>query len=287
MIRSILVPATGSSTDDACHPAALAVARQFSAHLDFLHVRQDIGRLVAGFGDAGTVAISPGLVASIEQSEDDRAAQAKQKLEAFCAREHVTLVSNATPPLKEVSARWCCETGDPAAWMARYGQTADLTVVARPEDDDGDSLDLLQAALVDSGRPIYIPGPVPVAATEIVAVAWKPTREAARAVAAGLPFLAKAKRVVVLAVTEDPAADSDSTARLVAALQRQHLSVEARAVAPEGQRPADRLLTTATALGAHLLVMGGYGHNRLREWIFGGFTQHVLDQSPVPVLMAH
>ena len=286
MIKTILVPTSGTKADDVALPAALGVARQLGAHLDFLHVREDVTRVAASFGDLATVAISPELIAEMERSASELEAAAKARVDQFCKREHLTVGTAAKPALQAVSARWFTETGDRAAWLARYAQTSELCVVARPADDDSTMDDLLEAALIDSGRPLYIPGPVPLVADK-VAIAWKPTREAARAVGAAMPFLDAAKQVVIVTVAEADAADRESVERLVTLLQRHHLQVETQRVAADELPPADRLLRTATASGAKLLVMGGYGHNRLREWVFGGFTRHVLDQAPLPVLMCH
>jgi nucleotide-binding universal stress UspA family protein len=285
MLKSILIPLTGADIDRVSLPAALTVARQYSAHLDFLYVRPDMAQLMARFGDVGAAHLPAGLFAKMEQAEINREAAAKQAAEEFCKREHVT-IAGAAPALQAVSARWFAEVGDRVDWVARYGQTAELIVSGRREANEDSAIDLIEAALLDSGRPVYIPGPVPVVANT-VAIAWKPTREAARAVAGAAPFLAQAKRVVVITVREGGADDLESTKRLVTTLQRHHLAVEAHHLEPEGRTPVDRLLIQAIGIGAGLLVMGGYGHSRLREWIFGGFTEHVLRQAPLPILMSH
>jgi nucleotide-binding universal stress UspA family protein len=282
MIRTILVPVIAKSADDASFAAALSVARKFAAHLDFLHVRRDLAIEMAGFGDIS----SPRLLANIQQVEADREIAAKRRVEQFCAREHVMIGTELQPALQTVSARWFCEVGDPADWVTRYGQTAELLVIARSQGDDSDTAALAEASLIYSGRPLYIPGPVP-ADPDTVAIAWKPTHEAARAIGAALPFLAAAKRVVVLTIEEGEPSDPDSTSRLVVTLQRHRLVVEARHAPPDGKSPQERLLMEATRLGAGLLVMGGYGHSRLREWVFGGFTEHILSAAPLPVLLSH
>jgi nucleotide-binding universal stress UspA family protein len=140
--------------------------------------------------------------------------------------------------------------------------------------------------LFDSGRPLLIPGSAPVA-PDTVAIAWKSTREAARAVAAAMPFLATAKRVVILAVAEDSKAGRGDVARLVVALQRHDIAAEARHMEAGSRSAADTLLGAAREFGAGLLVMGGYGHGRLRELVFGGVTERVIGGAAIPVLMAH
>jgi nucleotide-binding universal stress UspA family protein len=144
----------------------------------------------------------------------------------------------------------------------------------------------LEAALFDSGRPLMIPGVAPVA-PDTIAIAWKSTREAARAVAAAMPFLAQAKRVVILTAAEDDRTDRSEAARLLVTLQRHDIAAEARRLQPGSRNAADTLLAAAGEIDAGLLVMGGYGHSRLRELVFGGVTEHVIRGAALPVLMAH
>jgi len=124
------------------------------------------------------------------------------------------------------------------------------------------------------------------AVPETVVIAWKATREAARAVTAALPFIQIAKEIVIITVAEDHRAPAEEADRLMAGLRWHGVPVSVRRLQPNGQRPADTLLAAAREYAA-LLVMGGYGHSRLREWIFGGFTLHVLRGCEVPVLIAH
>ena len=122
---------------------------------------------------------------------------------------------------------------------------------------------------------------------EAVVVGWKPTREASRALAAALPFLRCAKEVVLLTVAEDQNdADPGEAARIAEGLAWHGIKVSLSVLAPGPQGAANTLIAAAAERRA-LLVIGGYGHNRLREWIFGGVTQHVLQTASVPVLMAH
>jgi nucleotide-binding universal stress UspA family protein len=121
---------------------------------------------------------------------------------------------------------------------------------------------------------------------ETVAIAWKPTREAAHAVTAAMPLLAAAKEIVILTVAEDEAVASAEDGPLVAGLGWHGFRVSAHRLSPNQAGAADTLLAAARERNA-LLVMGGYGHSRLRQWIFGGFTRRVLEGAEVPVLIAH
>ena len=99
----------------------------------------------------------------------------------------------------------------------------------------------------------------------------------------------KAQKVVVLTADEgnDTKQQVLSAERVAALLRRPGSTAEARLVVPGGRPLHDSILETATAAGADVLVMGGYGHSRLRELVFGGFTRHVLNSSPLPVFIFH
>lgn len=286
-IRTILVPATGADADTAVFAAALTTARVFGSHLDFLHVHADPREIAAALasGMGGGMASSVSMIESLEAEAKQREDRAQNSFRAFCEREQLRVGVPPPNPLV-VSAQWHRELGNEAAWMGEYGRTSDLLVVARPSNGQGVTREALETALLDTGRPLLIPGSSPLV-TETIVVAWKSTREAARAVTAALPFLAKAKRIAVLTVAEDDRMDRESGARLFAALQRHNAAIEARHVQPGSRSTAATLLATAAEIGAGLLVMGGYSHSRVRELIFGGVTAHVLRRATLPVLMAH
>lgn len=284
MIKTILVPATGTGVDTVAFGAALTAARQLGAHIDVLHVHTDPREIAAAFAtDVGGGLVSAGLIESLEREADQREEKAKKSFDAFCQKEKLS-IGGAPGKAAGVSVQWHREIGNESAWVGEYGRTSDLLVVARPEEDA--SREMLEAALLDTGRPLLIPGSQPLN-PETVAIAWKSTREAARAVTAAAPFLAKAKRIVVITCAEHSGIDRDSATRLFATLQRHNAATEVRDVPPGSHGAAETLLATAAEVGAGLLVMGGYSHSRVRELILGGVTAHVLRGAAVSVLMVH
>lgn len=192
----------------------------------------------------------------------------------------------ATGSIGDASAQWHVETGNEARLLVAYGMTADLIVAGRGGTDNVTARSVLEAALLETGRPLLIPGSGPAAAFigGTVAIGWKPRPQAARAVMAAMPFLARAKEALVVTVEEgEPEGDTE---RLIQNLSWHGLTASALVLSP-GERGAARTLLDVARDQAQLLVIGGYGHSRLREWVFGGFTQEVLASAPLPVLMAH
>ena len=287
MIKTILVPATGSDRDNAVFASALTVARAFAAHLDFLHVRPDAAATaVAMASDGGGATMVGGLIDRLEEEAGRREEQARRLFDGFCAREGLALADSPSG-VQAPSARWLREVGAEPYWVAEHGRAADLVVIGRPGEDEGVSLDTIEGALIDSGRPLLIPAEAPlIALPETVAIAWKPSSQAARALTGAAPFLDIAKQVVILSVEEDRRAPEEEADRLMAALRWRGVPVSVGHL-QHGPQSAPETLLSAAREHAALLVMGGYGRSRLREWIFGGFTLHVLRGAAVPVLMAH
>jgi len=288
MISNILVPATGNDSDATCFTAALAVARSFSAHIDALHVRFDpVDVAVAMSSDGAAGALLEGIIDGLSREADDRERKARAAFTAFCAQVGLLLGGLPSSSTDRPSADWHVETGREGAWMTAYGMTADLVVAGRgTPGDDATARTALEMLLLETGRPLFVPGngTTGIDSFDRVAVAWKPTPQAARAVSYAMPFLTAAKEVTVIVVEEEEGR-RDEMDRLVGYLGWHGIKPQVQRLSPSPLGGAETLL--AVSAETRLLVMGGYGHSRLREWVFGGFTQRVLADAPMPVLMAH
>jgi len=288
MIKTILVPSTGDTSDIGCFDAALTIARTFVAHIDVLHVRLDPTEvLLAMPPEPGAVPVSQDLMAQLEQDAAQREKTAREMFQDFCAREKLQMLDHPQPGGAAASAQWHVEKGNNASTIASFGRTADLIVAGRGDGHEVTNRSVLEAALLDTGRPLLVSSHR--ASSNLVggtvAIAWKDTAQAARAVAAAMPFLALAKEIFVITVAErdEPDASADRMARTLA---WHGFRASTWVLHPAGEDAVDTLLAATREMAA-LLVMGGYGHSRMREWIFGGFTQRVLEGASLPVLLAH
>ena len=118
-------------------------------------------------------------------------------------------------------------------------------------------------------------------------VCWKETPDAARAVSAAMPILAKAERVVVAGESEAPNGAAEGVSAIIRELQWHGIAAGSCVCTLDGLSTAHRLVTVAEECGASLLVMGGYGHGRTREVLFGGCTQAALESAELPVFLLH
>ena len=170
-----------------------------------------------------------------------------------------------------------------------YAQLADLAVVSRDQADPPHALDTVAEALVlTSGRPIVLLPPGGLAGEpRRILLAWKARPEAVRAVAGALPLLTRADAVqVVLVDDEGTCGDGyEPGAAIAQHLARHGARVEVLRLSSKGEDVGRLLLSQGAAFGADLVVMGAYGHARLRERLFGGVTRTALTEAALPVLM--
>ena len=190
----------------------------------------------------------------------------------------------------QVPCEWRLMKGDPVDAVITSAHYADITIVGQTDPDDGRTLNgLADGVVLGGGGPVLVwpyTGSCHATAATIL-VAWNGSREATRAIADALPLLQQARKVIVFGVDVDdgkhiPGADVSTH------LAHHGVRVEARHTRTTfGIHTGDTLLSEIGDCGIGLLVMGGYGHRRLRERLFGGVTRDILRETTVPVLMAH
>src|SRR3984893_12712273 len=174
---------------------------------------------------------------------------------------------------------------------AREAGTADAFVALRPSGASRGAEDLVEGVLFGSGRHVWLlPTRKSAKATfDRMLVAWNGSRESARALAEALPYLHKAKEAVVVVIDETSATEGQAIVGKDAINHLRHHGITAvlhRAIVRDNDIAAT-LIAEARRLKSDLIVMGGYGHSRLREWLMGGATYELLHKSPVPLLIAH
>jgi nucleotide-binding universal stress UspA family protein len=181
--------------------------------------------------------------------------------------------------------------GDVPYRLADIGRYADATIIGWNANSASERRPLFNAALFHSGRPvIVVPEKTPArGAPGHVMVAWSPSKEAARALNDALPLMVNAATVTIVTVDDSvtrmergqPGAD------IAVHLARHDIAAELRHVPCGRDGVTGTLLDESRHIGADLIVLGGYGHSRLSEWMLGGVTRDLLSQSTVPMLYAH
>jgi nucleotide-binding universal stress UspA family protein len=289
MIKTMVVPVTGDGTDEAAVRTAVAVARLFGAHLEFLLTRVDVMAVVtaAGGSEFGAGLAIPELLADLEKQDQERATRMRRFFEKLCTREGIPVVDGPPGP-HGISAAWREEKGDEWSIVVRRTRLSDLLVIRAAREGKGPAPQTIEAVLIGGGRPVLlVPPNAPASPLRTIVVAWKDTPEAARALTAAMPFLAEADKIIALTVGESEEDDLASLTAVAEYLRWHRFEVESRRVASDSGSAPQALMRVARDAKADLIVMGGYGHSRVREIVFGGFTQHMLESAELPVLLFH
>jgi nucleotide-binding universal stress UspA family protein len=224
-------------------------------------------------------------VTKISQEEFTRSQHARAAFEDACRRHQVAQESKPGEA-KTVSAAWketrsfFNETLD----EARYH---DLVVIGRAQEL---SADRIKTVLMQCGRPLLVAPSMPTAAMgRHIAIAWKAGAEAARAVTAASWLLAQAEQVSIVSVSENQPFDEQdrvSTDRLATELRWRGVKADVQMEYSQSASTSGAIKNLAYARDADLLIMGAYGHNRLREYVLGGVTEDMLRRDcAIPVFM--
>jgi nucleotide-binding universal stress UspA family protein len=175
--------------------------------------------------------------------------------------------------------------------FARMARRFDLAIVGQAQAEMSTMEQVIgESTLFDSGRPVVMVPYIQKAPFKIdnVMVCWDGSRTAARAVSDAIPVIRKSGSVEIVIVTNERGKETDiEGADIGQHLARHGLKVDVHRISGGNIDIADALLSHAADSGADFMVMGGYGHSRLREFVLGGVTRSIFESMTVPVLMSH
>jgi len=286
-IAKILVPVTGSKRDETAIRTAFAAARPFKAHVQVLFVHADPRETIPYVG----APMSPELLQDLVDgaAEIAKAASKAARGALAVAAEDANVRIIAAPERGDgVTALYSELTGYLPNVLADAVLLSDLVVF--PPVGHGDNPEVhegLVRMLTKSAKAILLsPDTAPATLGNKVAVGWDGGPAAAHALCAAIPYLKRAQSVQIFSVGRVQRAQADTeAAKTYLALHGINASLNA---INEPQRPVgDLLVSAATDCGCDLLVIGGYGHSRLLETMFGGTTQRIVSQPKLPVFMMH
>jgi nucleotide-binding universal stress UspA family protein len=276
MIKDLVVNLTLEAARDPATDFAISIAAAFEAH---------IAAIAFAFDPVVTPAVLDGLSSTwVDAQREESRAAAKAAIDRFEAAARRDGLS-AEHRMFETSL------GEAISLFGRIARRFDLSVVKQEEPDrpNGDDL-IVEAALFQSGRPTVIVPYIQKAPLKLdrILVAWDGSHGAARAIGDAMPFLRRAKAVdIVMVTTGDTKKDEVPGVEIGQHLARHGLKVDVRQLVAEGIDVANTILSYAADNAVDFMVMGGYGHSRLREFVLGGATRSILQTMTVPTLMAH
>ena len=276
MIKDIIVNLSVGEGANAAADYAVSLAAAFDAHLAGIAFLYDPIVPVSGAG------YIPADV--IEAQERDNAAAAKAAIDRFVA----------AGKRAGVAAEPLTLSGSFAGVGDQFGRIArrfDLSIVGQAEPGTSAVEEIIaESALFESGRPMIMVPYIQKTPLKLgnVMLCWDGSRAAARAIADAMPLLERAGRVeIVIVANERGKKDEIEGADMGAHLARHGLNVEVKRTVLGDIDVADVILSHAADAGSDFIVMGGYGHSRLREFVLGGVTRTIFRSMTAPVLMSH
>jgi len=275
MIKDIIVNLTVGRPRDIAGDYAISVATAFEAHLSAVAFANEPAVDTFLFPEAAASVI--GAFRAESKAEADRA---KGAFDETARRAGITTDSMVI----------AATASGAAEKLGELARDYDLSIVAQsqPDGDVAESL-AIEGALFGSGRPVLVVPYIQSSGlkTDRVMVCWDGSRNAARAIGDAMPFLRRAGAVDVVTVEGKERRNELAGARIAAHLARHGLKVELKPIVAPDVDVASAILSFAADTSADLIVMGGYGHTRLREFVLGGATRGILGAMTVPTLMAH
>jgi nucleotide-binding universal stress UspA family protein len=259
-IKSILVVVSGAEESNPALALAFTLAQKYTARIAALYVKPVVMVYSDGMGFDMTPSVIEAQQAYLQSAADK--AESVTKAQAAQAGYEI---------------EWRCEEGDELNIAAAHARVSDI-VLANPE--------VARDLMFEAGIPVLaVPHGASADLGKRVLVAWNGSRECARAVRDARDLLKKAEQVLVAVF--DPPHGKGMGHDIAALLARHGANVSVREMLSDGDNIGNLLLQEAKANGCGLIVMGGYGHSRFREWVLGGVTDAILHDAQIPVLLSH
>jgi nucleotide-binding universal stress UspA family protein len=287
-MKTILALISGGDRDQVILQTALAAARPLSAHLDFRHVHVTAGK--AARYSRVEFAMGPALRNALDELQTKAktfSEVAADHVREFCAAAKIE-ICDTPPKVPKVTASFREETDTSLERLTFHARHSDLVVIGRAKQVQGLSPETLENLILNCGRPVLVAASAaPRTLTGTIMVCWKESGNAARAVAAAMPILTHAKRVVFTSVAERDQGDSEAVQDLARQFAWNGISTEVQVIPADGRKTPGLLSAAAEDCGADLVVMGAYGHSRARELIFGSCTKAFIGDADRPILLMH
>ena len=272
-IKDILFLLDPDAETQPAAPFATAFADHLGAHLTAAGVVYEM-LVPSGFTGDYPADI---MAALTDQSRQRNAAAYEQMCKAGPASLRTELVEIDALP------------GEARYELARLARHFDLTIVGQPREHHGEDSLMAESALFESGRPVLFVPRIQTRSAKMgrVVVAWDGSRTAARALGDAQGILEKAGAIDVVSISDPRISYQELPGfNITRHLSRHGLNAELKRLPMSGD-VGETLLSYAADAGADLLVMGGYDHSRLREFVLGGTTRTILQSMTLPIFMSH
>ena len=252
--------------------SATSLSKTFEARLSGLYLLQKI-----------SIPAYAGAYVPVEvfETNDEETEKLRDKAEAVFTAKAVS---------QKIDSQFQAVEGDVASELNRSSCYADLLIVPQRKNDrfDFNPYYQLSDVLLGAACPVLLlPDTKPPALPPQTALlAWNGERECARALKAAMPMLSKVTKIDIVSINDQGGENSD-TKMITDHINRHGIKTEVHYLQGSHFDNGKALLTQATELGSEMLIMGAYGHSRIRELMLGGTTRHVLENTELPILFSH
>ncbi len=282
----ILAPLTGGSRDANVLACAFEAARPFSAHVQALFVRPDATEAMPFFGEGVSGVVLQEIIDAAKEAADKAASEACAALRQIVADAGLTLTDKPQKADK-VTVSWREMQGNFATQVTNAARLSDMVVFGPLGHSEKPGLaEAFDATLMQTGRPVLLSAHVPPKDfARHIGIGWDGSLACARALTAALPYLKRAEFVEVFTISQGSA--PQEFGEVCEYLKLHDVRAEHRTIEAGARPVGEVLLESAAASRAGFLVLGGYGHTRLLQVIFGGVTRHVVSHSALPLFLMH
>ncbi|ABE37586.1 universal stress protein [Rhodopseudomonas palustris] len=274
MIKDLIVNLERNPARDQIADVAVAIAQTFDAHVSGVCFAYE------SLPSFAMPDFPSDLLTKMLAESETSARAAVERFEAACKREGVSAEHHLLETPYGTAGRF-----------PRMARRFDLSVIMQSDPDNVDNDILIEQVLFDSGRPVLIVPYIQKAPLKLdrVICGWDGSRAATRAINDAMPFLRRAGAVELLIVRDHKVRDEKELRGIEMAnhLARHGIKLDIKMITAPDVGVAATILSHVADCSADLLVMGGYGHSRLREFVLGGVTREMLSSMTVPVLMSH
>ena len=287
MIKRIVVLLAGTPSDQGASQAAVLMAKRLGASVEGLSIKIDPTELMFRLGEGVSAESIDEIIKAAEKNSDEAAARGRAMLEAAAKAAGLQVLSS--PPAKDAPGAYAHEVQGPTMdVLTQQMGLADLAVFGEPGDQA--PLDLavrVEHVMMHLRRPVLIArGAIAPTLGDKVLVPFNGTVEACTALSRAAPILVKSKSVEILHLAES-AGDKGIAIDAQRYIRQQGGEATINEQLPSGKGIGEDIAARAKAIGADMIVMGGYGRSRLRELVLCGATRHMISHAPVPVFLAH
>ena len=274
MIKDIVLALEVGTSRDAARDYAISVSAAFNAHLAAVSFAYDPMLPLLDMGGA----------VPFELVDAEREANRKAAADAISRFEETARLAGISAESRVIEA----SASGAAQVFGSIARSFDLSIMGQADPQSTRDDSMIEGALFDSGRPVLVVPYIQRAGLKLdrVMVCWDGSRNAARAINDAMPFLSRAKAVDVVTIDKDKTGEIKGV-DIAQHLARHGLNVELRRINAGDVDVANVILSDAADRDADFIVMGGYGHSRLREFVLGGATRGILSSMTVPTLMSH